>query len=89
MLEDAASKFDIIIIDSAPVLGLADSPVLSAITDGVLLVFGADYHQINIPLLGKNYHLGPRLAVNAPWVVSFGIAVVLALIVLVLGAFQS
>ncbi len=48
-------------------------------TDGVLLVFGADYHQINIPLLGRNYHLGPRLAVNAPWVVSFGIAVVLAI----------
>src|SRR5882724_6563847 len=23
-------------------------------TDGVLLIFGADYHQINIPLQGKN-----------------------------------
>jgi len=47
-------------------------------TDGVLLIFGADYHQINIPLLGKNFHLGSHLSVNAPWVVSFGIAVVLA-----------
>jgi len=48
-------------------------------TDGVLLIFGADYHQINIPLLGKNLHLGSHISVNAPWVVSFGIAVVLAL----------
>jgi len=48
-------------------------------TDGVLLIFGADYHQINIPLLGRNLRLGQHLAVNAPWVVSFAIAVVLAL----------
>jgi len=48
-------------------------------TDGVLLVFGADYHQINFPLLGKNLHFGQHLNVNAPWVVSFVIAVVLAL----------
>jgi branched-chain amino acid transport system permease protein len=48
-----------------------------AITDGVQLVFGADYHQINFPLLGKNLHLGSRITVSAPWVVSFAIAVVL------------
>ncbi len=48
-------------------------------TDGVLLVFGADYHQINIPLLGKNFHLGPHIGVNAPWVVSFALAVLVAL----------
>ena len=47
-------------------------------TDGVLLAFGADYHQINIPLLGKNLRFGQHLSVNAPWVVSFGIAVLLA-----------
>jgi branched-chain amino acid transport system permease protein len=47
-------------------------------TDGVLLIFGADYHQINIPLLGKNFHLGSHISVNAPWVISFGIAAVLA-----------
>jgi len=47
-------------------------------TDGILLVFGADYHQINIPLLGKNYHVGSHITLNAPWVVSFGIALVLA-----------
>jgi branched-chain amino acid transport system permease protein len=48
-----------------------------AITDGVQLVFGADYHQINFPLLGKNLHLGSHITVNAPWVVSFGIALAL------------
>ena len=47
-------------------------------TDGVLLAFGADYHQINIPLLGKNLRFGQHLSVNAPWVVSFGIAALLA-----------
>ena len=48
-----------------------------AISDGILLIFGADYHQINFPLLGVNLHLGSHITVNAPWVVSFGIALVL------------
>lgn len=48
------------------------------LTDGIQLLFGADYHQINIPLLGRNYRLGSHLTVNAPWVVSFGIALALA-----------
>ncbi len=47
-----------------------------AITDAIQLVFGADYHQINFPLLEKNLHLGSHITVNAPWVVSFGIALV-------------
>ena len=47
------------------------------ITDAIQLTFGADYHQINFPLLEKNLHLGSRFTVNAPWVVSFGIALVL------------
>lgn len=47
-----------------------------AITDGIQLVFGADYHQINFPLLSLNLHLGSHITVNAPWVVSFGIALV-------------
>jgi len=45
-----------------------------AISDGIQLVFGADYHQINFPLLSKNLRLGSQITVNAPWVVSFGIA---------------
>ena len=48
-------------------------------SDAVLLIFGADYHQINIPLQDKNFRFGPQISVNAPWVVSFAIAVGLAL----------
>lgn len=48
-------------------------------SNGVLLIFGADYHQINIPLQDKNFRLGPQISVNAPWVVSFAIAGLLAL----------
>jgi branched-chain amino acid transport system permease protein len=46
--------------------------------DTVLLVFGADYHQLNFPLLGKNVHLGSQISLNAPWLISFGIALVAA-----------
>jgi len=49
------------------------------ITDGVQLTFGADYHQINIPLLSKNIRLGSQISANAPWLVSFALAAVLAL----------
>jgi len=48
--------------------------------DGVQLVFGADYHQINIPLLSKNIHFGSQISLNAPWLVSFAIALVCALL---------
>src|SRR5437764_56799 len=48
-------------------------------SDGVLLIFGADYHQINIPLQNRNFRFGPQIGVNAPWVVSFAIAAVMAL----------
>lgn len=48
------------------------------ITDAVQLIFGADYHQINLPLLSKNIHIGSQISLNAPWLVSFAIAMVLA-----------
>jgi branched-chain amino acid transport system permease protein len=48
------------------------------IKDGVQLVFGADYQQINIPLLDINFHFGSHISLNAPWLLSFGITVVLA-----------
>jgi branched-chain amino acid transport system permease protein len=48
-------------------------------SDAVLLIFGADYHQISIPLQDRNFRFGPEISVNAPWVVSFAIAVMLAL----------
>jgi len=38
LFDTLRSKFDVIIVDSAPVLGLADSPGLSALADGVLMI---------------------------------------------------
>jgi branched-chain amino acid transport system permease protein len=49
------------------------------IKDGVQLGFGADYQQINIPLLDINFHFGSHISLNAPWLLSFGITVVLAI----------
>jgi branched-chain amino acid transport system permease protein len=43
----------------------------------VLLAFGADYRQVNIPLLGVNLRAGP-ISINAPWLLSFAITVALA-----------
>jgi len=48
------------------------------LTDGVQLIFGADYHQINIPLLDVNVRLNEHVSLNAPWLVSFGITVIVA-----------
>jgi len=42
LFSELEQKFDCVIIDSAPVLGLADSPGLSALADGVLLVIEAN-----------------------------------------------
>jgi branched-chain amino acid transport system permease protein len=52
--------------------------VAHIISGGALLVFGADYRQVNIPLLGVNFRLGEHLSFNAPWLLSFAITVVLA-----------
>jgi capsular exopolysaccharide synthesis family protein len=38
LFQTLRQRFDVIVIDSAPVLGLADSPGLSALADGVLLI---------------------------------------------------
>ncbi len=46
--------------------------------DTVLLVFGADYHQLNFALLGRNFRMG-QISLNAPWLISFGIAMLAAL----------
>jgi branched-chain amino acid transport system permease protein len=45
--------------------------------DSVLLIFGADYHQLNFALLGRNFRMG-QISLNAPWVISFGIALLAA-----------
>src|SRR5581483_7989286 len=46
--------------------------------DTVLLVFGADYHQLNFALLGRNFRMG-QISLNAPWLISFAIAMLAAL----------
>ena len=42
LIEDLSAKFDVVVIDSSPILGLADAPLLSALVDGVLLVVEAE-----------------------------------------------
>ena len=41
LLTTAGEKFDIVIIDAPPVLGLADAPLLASLGAGTLLVLGA------------------------------------------------
>ena len=50
------------------------------LVDGAQLLFGADYHQVNFALKQHNVHLGPHISMNAPWLISFAIALVLALL---------
>ncbi|MEO0031024.1 MAG: hypothetical protein RIS94_782 [Pseudomonadota bacterium] len=45
ILEEFAKNFDAVVVDSPPVLGLADAPVLSAIVDGVAFVIEAESGQ--------------------------------------------
>ncbi len=42
VLQEAARTFEVIVIDSPPILGLADSPTMSALADGVVFVVEAD-----------------------------------------------
>ncbi|MGE3689822.1 MAG: GumC family protein [Novosphingobium sp.] len=42
VLEELASKFDVVVVDSPPVLGLADAPLMAALSDGVVIVIEAD-----------------------------------------------
>jgi len=48
------------------------------IIDGIQLVFGADYHQVNEPILGVNVRLGSHIVLNAPWLIAFAIALIVA-----------
>lgn len=42
LLDELAGKFDLIILDSPPVLGLADAPLMAALVDGVVVVIQSD-----------------------------------------------
>ena len=45
VLDEARKLFDVVLIDSPPVLGLADAPLLSALVDGVIFVVEADRNR--------------------------------------------
>lgn len=42
LLTEAAGQFDVVVVDSPPVLGLADAPMMSALVDGVIFVVESD-----------------------------------------------
>ncbi|HEY6870681.1 MAG TPA: CpsD/CapB family tyrosine-protein kinase, partial [Novosphingobium sp.] len=42
ILQDAARRFELVIIDSPPILGLADAPTMAPLADGVLFVVEAE-----------------------------------------------
>jgi capsular exopolysaccharide synthesis family protein len=42
ILQEAAQHFDVVLIDSPPILGLADAPMIAALADGVIFVVEAD-----------------------------------------------
>lgn len=41
MIRDLAAKYDVLILDSAPILGFVDAPMLASIADGTIIVFEA------------------------------------------------
>ena len=42
ILQSAARLFDVVVVDSPPILGLADAPLMSALVDGVIIIVEAD-----------------------------------------------
>ncbi|WP_295528505.1 polysaccharide biosynthesis tyrosine autokinase [Novosphingobium sp. Chol11] len=42
ILEELSERFDVVILDSPPVLGLADAPLMAALVEGVILVVQSD-----------------------------------------------
>lgn len=42
LLEELRGKFDFVVLDSPPVLGLADAPLMGALVDGVVMVIQSD-----------------------------------------------
>lgn len=42
LLHDLSERFDVVVLDSPPVLGLADAPLLSTMVEGVVMIIQAD-----------------------------------------------
>lgn len=45
LIEDALARFDMVLLDSPPILGLADAPLLSSLAEGTLLVLESDRNR--------------------------------------------
>ncbi len=45
LIEEFRSTFDMVVLDSPPILGLADAPVLSSVVEGTLLVIESDRNR--------------------------------------------
>lgn len=45
LIDEMADKFDVVVIDSPPILGLADAPAMSAMVDGVILVVESERNR--------------------------------------------
>jgi len=42
LIEELSARFDLVLLDSPPVLGLADSPLMAALVDSVIIVIQSD-----------------------------------------------
>lgn len=42
LIDELAEQYDVVVIDSPPILGLADAPLLAPLADGVMMVIEAD-----------------------------------------------
>lgn len=42
LLDELSERFDLVLLDSPPVLGLADAPLMAALVDGVVIVIQSD-----------------------------------------------
>lgn len=42
ILDELADKFEVVVVDSPPILGLADAPLMAALVDGVIFVVESD-----------------------------------------------
>jgi len=63
ILNDASSKYDVVILDGPPVMGLADAPLLAAAASGTILVVeaGETGHQMALTALKRIASGGARV----------------------------
>lgn len=54
LVAEAAERYDIVILDAAPVLGVADANILSTMVDAVLLVIQASKNRRGLVIRAKN-----------------------------------